>query len=366
MSIPGYATPEGTARFAARFALPGHFSPTHGLNLSSIGLGTYLGEPTASADALYRDAVTRAIELGTNVIDTAINYRHQRSERAIGAALGALIESGAARRDEIFVATKGGFLTFDANEPEDPSDYFYRNLIEPGLVRPEEVAAGCHVMSPKFLEHQIDASRRNLGLETIDLYYLHNPETQLSETTREEFLRRLRAAFAAFEKAAGEGRIRAYGTATWNGYRVGQESREAISIEEILRAAEDVGGRDHHFRAVQLPFNLALLEALTARTQSLDGSRVPFLRAARAGNLMVFSSASLYQGQLARGLPEEIRKTFPGLKTDAQRAIQFARSTPGIVCALVGMSRREHVEENLATASVARLTPEAYRALFNL
>lgn len=367
MSIEGFATSEGTERFAERFSskLPGHFGEARGLRLSSIGLGTYLGDPTASTDALYRDAVTLAVELGTNVIDSAINYRHQRSERAIGEALSVLIESGRIRRDEIFVSTKGGFLTFDANEPEDPPDYLYRTLIEPGIVRPEEVASGCHVISPKFLEHQIDASRKNLGLATIDLYYLHNPETQLSEVSREEFNRRLRAAFAALEKAVAEGKIRAYGTATWNAYRVTPESREAISLEEVMAAAEEVAGKDHHFIAVQLPFNLALLEALSARTQTFERERLPFLQIARAQKLMVFSSASLLQGQLARGLPDEIRQLFPGLKTDAQRALQFARSTPGISCALVGMSRRDHVEENLATASVARMTLEEYRKMFN-
>ncbi len=60
--ISGYATPEGTARFRDRFAgrLPGHFREARALWLSSIGIGTYLGEPTARFDALYRDALTRA------------------------------------------------------------------------------------------------------------------------------------------------------------------------------------------------------------------------------------------------------------------------------------------------------------------
>ena len=94
-------------------------------------------------------------------------------------------------------------------------------LVKTGLVRPEEVVAGCHVMSPRYLENQIEASRSNLGVETIDLYYLHNPETQLAEVTRQEFFRRLKAAFEALEKAVATERIRAYGTATWNAYRAG-------------------------------------------------------------------------------------------------------------------------------------------------
>src|SRR5439155_26745115 len=80
--------------------------------------------------------------------------------------------------------------------------------------------------------------------------------------------------------------------------------------------------------------------------------------------LMVFASASLLQGQLSRGMPDELAQWFPGFETDAQRALQFVRSTPGITCALVGMSRPEHVEENLATASVAPLDVNGFRTLF--
>ena len=79
---------------------------------------------------------------------------------------------------------------------------------------------------------------------------------------------------------------------------------------------------------------------------------------------MVFASASLLQGRLAEGLPEEIVKHLPGLDTHAQRSLQFVRSTPGVTSALVGMSRREHVEENLATARVPPLDFKAYRAMF--
>ncbi|HEY6290923.1 MAG TPA: aldo/keto reductase [Terriglobia bacterium] len=363
---PGYATPEGTARFRDHFAghLPGHFRETRGLWLSSIGLGTYLGEPDSAADAHYRGAVARALELGANVFDTAVNYRHQRSERAIGQALSELIEGGKLQRDQVFVATKGGFLSFDGREPSDPNAYFRERFLATGLVEPADVAAGCHVMSPGYLTDQIDVSRRNLGLETIDLYYLHNPETQLVRGTREEFFERLKAAFLALETAVAQGKIRAYGTATWNAYRVSPTSQEALSLIDVLKVAEDAGGPAHHFRAVQLPFNLAMLEALDPSTQVMDDKPVPALVAARSRGLMVFASASLLQGRLADGLPPEIVQQLSGLETDAQRSIQFVRSTPGITAALVGMGRREHVEENMGTARVPPMAFKEYRAMF--
>ncbi len=365
--IPGFATPQGTSRFRERFAgrLPGHFREFRGLSLASIGLGTYLGDPDAATDALYRDALGRAIELGSNVVDTAVNYRHQRSERAIGQALSELIREGKVQRDEVFVATKGGFLSFDGEEPADAAAYFRERFISTGLVNPSDVAAGCHVMSPAYLMDQIEVSRHNLGLETLDLYYLHNPETQLQRGTAEEFYDRLKAAFDALELAVSVGKIRAYGTATWNAYRVSPSAPEAVSFPKVMRLAEEAGGPAHHFRALQLPFNLAMLEALDPATQSIDGKPAPALVAARSRGLMVFASASLLQGRLAQGLPAEITRHFTGLDTDAQRALQFVRSTPGITAALVGMSRREHVEENLATARVAPMSFTDYQAMFS-
>ena len=98
-------------------------------------------------------------------------------------------------------------------------------------------------------------------------------------------------------------------------------------------------------------------------TQPWKDRRVPLLEVARVEGLAVFASASLMQSNLASGLPQEIRDWFPQLRTDAQRAIQFVRSTPGITCALAGMSRLEHVEENLGTASVPPLTLEEFRGL---
>ena len=365
MLIPGFATREGTARFCARFAtrLPGHIREAQGLWISSIGIGTYLGEPTDAYDARYKEAVRQAVLMGVNVIDTAISYRHQRSERAIGEALAALISAGEVQRDELILATKGGFLTFDSEEPPDPSAYFQKKLLDPGIIRMEEVVADCHVISPKYLENQIDASRRNIGVDTLDIYFVHNPETQLTQVGREEFFRRLKAAFAALEKAVGEGKIRRYGTATWNAYRVRPPLAEALSLTDVLRLAEEVGGKGHHFRAIQLPFNLAMLEARMASTQPVGRKLAPLLQVARAHGLMVFASASLLQGQLAQGLPPESRSWFPGMQTDAQRALQFVRSTPGITCALVGMSSLEHVRENLGTASIAPMTLEQFSAI---
>ena len=366
-ALKGYATPEGTGGLRKRFesAYPGHFRLANEIWISSVGLGTYLGNPDEATDDQYRTTVGRAFELGVNVIDTAINYRHQRSERSIGQALQLAVASGALRRDEVFVATKGGFLSFDGETPADPARYFQETFVRPGILRAEEVVSGCHAMTPQYLESQVHRSLENLQLETLDLYYVHNPETQLAEVDREEFHRRLRAAFAKLEELVGQGKIRAYGTATWNAYRVDSDAREALSIERVVKLAREVGGLNHHFRAVQLPFNLGMPEAIMARNQQLHGRTVAMLEAALELGLTVFASASLLQGQLSRNLPADVQRWFPGLATDAQRSLQFVRSVPGVACALVGMSRVEHLEENLGVARVPPLTKEDLQRVFS-
>jgi len=165
---PGCATAQGTLRYAARFqgrAAPGHFRDVQaGLVLSSIGIGTYLGEPDEATDKGYASAVVAAVEGGINVVDSAINYRLQRSERSVGAALRQLATKGFPR-DEIVVCTKAGFLTPDGEMPDDANEYFAREYIEPGIFSPEDIAAGCHCMTPRYLADQLDRSRRNLGVD---------------------------------------------------------------------------------------------------------------------------------------------------------------------------------------------------------
>ncbi len=238
--IAGHATAEATARYAASHAertAPGHFREfPGGARASSLGLGTYLGREDAATDALYEKAIARALERGLNVLDAAINYRHQRSERAIGRALAASIARGTVAREDVVVTTKGGYLAFDGEAPPDPRAYFAATYVQPGIIRPGDVV-GWHCITPRFLADQLERSRANLGLETLDVYYVHNPETQLDEVERPEFLSRLRAAFGALEEAVRARKIRWYGTATWNGYRVPPQERGHLSLAEVLEAA---------------------------------------------------------------------------------------------------------------------------------
>lgn len=357
----GRATIAGTMSYCDRLrsiVAPGHFRESGGLMLSSIGLGTYLGHHDHSTDQSYRLAIKRALELGCNVIDTAANYRFQRSERIIGETLAALVEDGSIERDQVVVATKGGYLPFDGQPPRtrhEMNDYLDRTFVATGICTREDFVQNSHSIAPSYLEHQLEQSLRNLRLQTVDIYYLHNPESQFDGVSRDEFKVRLRKAFEFLESAVAAGKIGLYGAATWNGFRAAPSSSDYLSLDEFLETATEVAGEHHHFRVVQLPLNLAMTEALTNENQQLGATRVPFLEAAQERGLTVMTSAALLQARLASGLPEDMAR-FPGLESDAQRAIQFARSALGVTTALVGMGRVEHVEENLGVATVPPVT----------
>jgi len=367
--VAGKATAKGTQRYIERLTsrlAAGHSRQLdEGPQLSTLGLGTYLGAEDGATDVLYQDSIVRALELGVNVLDTAVNYRHQRSERAIRTALATAFAKGVVERDEVLVATKGGFIPFDGAVPRDPRAYFTATYLDTGIVKPGEVVGGAHCMTPRYLRNQIDRSRANLGLATLDVYLIHNPETQLSEVKRDEFMTRIRAAFAALEEAVAGGLVARYGTATWSGYREDPGAPGYLSLAELVTAARDVGGPNHHFKVIQLPYNLAMTEAFTRANQRGDKGMVSVLEAARQLDVYVMASASIYQGQLTRGLPPMLAELLPGLATDAQRALQFARSTPGVGTALVGMKTSAHVDENAKVGTTAPTAWKQFQRLFS-
>ncbi|HSC45170.1 MAG TPA: aldo/keto reductase [Candidatus Acidoferrum sp.] len=360
------ATQEGTNRYAESFrgrAADGHFRHVQGLTLSSLGIGTYLGQPDERTDAAYAASIVAAVESGINVIDAAINYRLQRSERSIGAALVQLEEKGFSR-DQVVLCTKAGYLTPDGKMPSDPNRYFFEEYIQRGIFHAKDIAAGSHCMAPRFLQDQLARSLSNMGVDCVDIFYLHNPETQLGDVAKPQFLGRVRQAFQFLEASVAQGKIQFYGMATWNGFRQDAGARDSIQLAEVVSIAKEIAGDNHHFRFVQLPFNLGMTEALTLGNQTVDAKSLTIMEAAGELDVTLIASASLLQGQVAANLPPFVAQAL-GLATDAERALQFARSAPGITTALVGMSRVEHVAANAKLVDVAPATIDQFANLFS-
>ena len=339
MTLHGPATKEATERYRRRFdgrIPPEHFRLLQGIWASSIGIGTYLGNHDAETDRQYHQAIVAAVESGCNVIDTAVNYRCQRSERAIGTALKELSARGFGR-DEIVVATKGGFIPYDGAPPKDLRSYFNETFVKAGVAKLSDVIAGCHCMKPEYLLHQLDCSLRNLDLDCIDIYYVHNPEIQLGKITRQEFNDRLQRAFETLEGAVSAGKIRMYGTATWDGYRTDPSAEDYLSLAEAAGLAIKAGGPNHHFKVIQLPLNLGMTEALELNNQQIEGKAFPILGAAQH---------STQQVRLEPDVPRpdiQDREGTAPLRRDRNRAASRsrARHESAIECRVARVARAE-------------------------
>ncbi len=126
-----------------------------GLMVSAIGLGAmgmsaYYG-PTDEAEAIA--TLHRAVDLGVTLIDTAEAYGPFENEKLIGRALGH-------RRDEIVIATKA------SAEMDDDGTIHGRNG------------------TPEYIRRACERSLRHLGMDAIDLYYLHrvDPAVPIEES----------------------------------------------------------------------------------------------------------------------------------------------------------------------------------------
>jgi len=352
--ITGYATPEGTKKFAERQNQDSHknYKNVHNLTLSNVGIGTYLGNPDVETDKLVEDAIKKSILGGINVIDSAINYRAQKAERSVGNAVAQLINNNDISREEIFVSTKNGYVTNDGDIKEDLMQYVMREYGKTGIVKEGDISPGYHCMTVPYLNDQLERSLKNLGLDCVDLMYLHNSVEGQTHLPREQFLKNLKDVFEFYEKKRKDGKIRFYGMATWECFRVTQENPLFLQLSEVMDLAMEVGGTEHGFRFIQLPFNLMLDQAYLTKNHNVGGKTVSVLEAAQEFNLGVFTSVPIMQGKLlaTNAIPEF------GNFSASVRLLQFVRSTPGITAPLIGHKLESHVKENMNVMKIPPLS----------
>lgn len=364
--LMGHATPEGTKNYVNnavknRGKPADHFRVFDNLYLSSIGMGTYLGKPNKEDDQSMENAVYESIKSGSvNVVDTAINYRAMRSEKSVGRALLRLINDGIVTRDQVFVSTKNGYITNDGDYPEiDVMEYVQTMFISNGIMHADDISSGYNVLNPNYLKRCIDRSIANLHLATLDLVYVHNPfESWYEDVSREDFFQMLSKVFEAYEEYRTLNKIRYYGMATWTCFRVPPDSKEYLSLEDITKTAEKVGGLGKHgFRFIQLPYNLAYSEALLLKNQSVGTEKnLTILEAAERLKIGVFTSIPLFQGRLLKTkIPD-----YGGLTDQVSKLLQIVRSSPSVIAPLVGQKEPNHVEQNLKISSVSPMGSKEY------
>lgn len=373
--IDGFATREGTIRYMKyavnKKAIPeSHFRTFDNLRLSSLGMGTYLGDLTDYEDKLIENATYESIKSGAmNVIDTAINYRAMKSEKSIGRALSSLIKDRVITRDQVFISTKNGYVTNDGDfQSIGVMEYMQKMYITPGLIRPSDIGSGYNVLNPTYIERCIDRSLFNMKLSTIDLVYVHNAfESWYQDVTRDEFMEMLRKVFQVYERYRAKRKIRYYGMATWTCFRVPQDSSEYLSLEEVVKLAQSIneGNADGHgFRFIQLPYNLAYSEPLLLKNQTVgDEKNLSVLEAASKLKLGVFTSIPLFQGRL---LHANIPTYDVALTDPVAKIVQVIRSSPSVIAPLIGHKKPEHVEQNLRLANVPPLQKKEFNRAINI
>jgi len=352
--ITGFATPEGTKKFAERGTeiSQQNYKNVNNLTLSNVGIGTYLGNPDIETDKLVEDAIKKSILGGINIIDSAINYRAQKAERSVGNAISQLIDNDDISREEIFVSTKNGYVTNDGDIKEDLMQYVMREYGKTGIVKEGDISPGYHCMTVPYLNDQLERSLKNLGLDCVDLMYLHNSVEGQTHLPREQFLKNLKDVFEFYEKKRKEGKIRFYGMATWECFRTTPENPLFLQLAEVMDIAVQAGGKEHGFRFIQLPFNLMLDQAYMTKNHNVGGKTVSVLEAAQEFNLGVFTSVPIMQGKLlaTNAIPEL------GNFSTSVRLLQFVRSTPGITAPLIGHKLESHVKENMNVMKIPPLS----------
>ena len=176
---------------------------------------------------------------------------------------------------------------------------------------------------------------------------------------KNNFLENLKSVFELYEQKRDEGKIKFYGMATWECFRVSNDNPQYLSLKEIVDMAKKIGGDNHGFRFIQLPFNLYYDQALLSKTQLYDAKNVSILEASTRLGIGVFTSVPLMQGRLLHpGVMPDFIELKPSL-----RALQFLRSSPGVLAPLVGQKSPEHVSENLEIMKIPPIPEEEFVAL---
>ena len=270
-----------------------------------------------------RAAIISAVANGTNLIDTARNYRGGRSEIVVGKAIRALSAAGLAQRSELIVCCKAGYVSKSRAR----------------IVQRPTSTVDLNVLDPAFLSSEIAASLGSLGLDAIDIYLLHNPEVHLPKLGSRKFYRTLADCFERLERCVSDKKIGMYGLACWAAFD--RDARTLLDLFKVMRAARLAGGNGcGTFGAIETPLNWLHRNPIVAP------KNMSLLNVCRENDLILVGSSPLLGGRFAR-LPSEVGNAIPGTLSDAQRSIQFARSLPGVVVTLVGMNQATHVKENL-------------------
>lgn len=269
------------------------------VNIHKIGLGTHLGSFSDEDSERYIDAVIFAVKNGITMIDTAINYRGMRSEKDVGNAVRTLISSDIIKREDILISSKAGLLFGDITSGRNPIKYLHE-VLEPKGIRLSdfcECEGLYQTLNPDFFEIALQISLQNLGVDTIDVHYIHIPEITRAKLTEDEFYKRIAKLFAWYEDKVKEGKIRFYGLALEMPAMEPEEEKWYIDIERVVQIAREISNESSHFKYIQIPYNIQFPYAASVQNQSYRGEKCSLVEAAHRMGLTVIGSMPLCCGK---------------------------------------------------------------------
>jgi aryl-alcohol dehydrogenase-like predicted oxidoreductase len=300
-----------------------------GLRVSEIALGSWLTYGGTVEDDSAVACIRRAFELGVNFFDTANIYRRGEAEKVVGRALAGI------DRDDYVLATKVFFPMGDG-----PNDR--------GLSR-------------KHIMEQCERSLKRLGVDYVDLYQCHrpDPETPLTETLRalEDIVRQGKALYVGVSEWSAELLDEARRIQDERGWDPLVSNQPQYSMlyrpieSEVIPLSEQWG-------IGQIVFSPIAQGVLTGKY--LPGGQPP------QGSRATGPDASFIQPFMrddVLGAVQRLRPIADGLGVSmAQLAIAWVLRQPNVSSAIVGASRPEQVDENLAASGV-QLGADVLRAI---
>jgi aryl-alcohol dehydrogenase-like predicted oxidoreductase len=303
-----------------------------------IGMGTHLGDFSDLDSKKYIQTLLYGIENGINFIDTAINYRGMRSEKDVGKTLYEAINvKKIVKREELIISTKCGLILGDITEGLRPSAYLDQILKPLGI---QEDAFSVvndwdrHTLMPAFYEYAISKSKENLGIETIDIHYIHIPEISRYALGEEQFYNQLRKLFYFYETQVAKNNVRFYGLASEVSFLYDDTSRWYISLEKVCKIAEEVAGKAHHLKFIQLQYNYIERTAATKKYQKISSRQVTALESAHELGINVIVNMPLNMGNI----PKDV---------SVDEMLHFVTDNPHILSTMVGSKNLEHLASNL-------------------
>ena len=207
-------------------------------NISLISFGTYRFTKTT----MHKDVLKNALLNGINIIETSSNYTNGHAEESVGEVINQLFYDSDLTRNDIILISKGGYIT--QNTPPE-----YKNTIAIGHNL-------YHCLEPEFIKTQITQSLNRLGVNKLDGYLLHNPETYLqnqNNASTSRYYEILKKAFCYLETEVTNGRIKYYGISS-NTLSLNQDSLHTTSLKELIKLKKN--SHLKYFKLLEFPFNL--------------------------------------------------------------------------------------------------------------